>query len=48
MSTKGICNRAVEPNAALSKKIVFLTMKSFKVLVRNSQIFRWESKIMYS
>ena len=43
--TKDICNYAVELNSA-QLQIFFPTMKSLKVLVRNSQIFHGESKNM--
>ena len=45
ISTKDICNSTVGLNTITN--IFFLTIKSLKALVQNSQIFHWESKYMY-
>ena len=46
ISTKDIYNSAVGLNTALLQIFFFLIIKSWKKMVRNSQIFRWESKDM--
>ena len=47
ISIKDICNSAVGLNTALLQIFFFLTVKSLKAFVQNSQIFHWESKNMY-